>query len=56
VIVSIEYRLAPEHKAPAQLDDMLKGFQWVSFSSKQILKRQLIGPTTGIRPRGTDKR
>jgi acetyl esterase/lipase len=38
VIVSIEYRLAPEHKAPAQLDDMLKGFQWVSFSLSRFCR------------------
>ncbi|KAF2832180.1 carboxylesterase [Ophiobolus disseminans] len=28
VIVSVDYRLAPENKAPAQLEDMLQGFQW----------------------------
>jgi versiconal hemiacetal acetate esterase len=30
ILVSIDYRLAPENKAPAQLDDFLNGFQWVS--------------------------
>jgi versiconal hemiacetal acetate esterase len=32
IVVSVDYRLAPEHKAPAQLDDMLKGIQWVSVT------------------------
>jgi len=29
ILVSIDYRLAPEHKAPAQLEDVVKGFSWV---------------------------
>lgn len=30
VIVSVDYRLAPENKVPAHLEDMLQAFQWVS--------------------------
>lgn len=29
LIVSVDYRLAPDHKAPAQLEDAVKMFQWV---------------------------
>ncbi|KAF2033845.1 carboxylesterase [Setomelanomma holmii] len=36
VIVSVEYRLAPEHKAPAQLDDMLKGYKWAHDNAPSI--------------------
>lgn len=30
VIVAIKYRLSPEHKAPAHLQDALSGFEWAS--------------------------
>lgn len=30
VVVNIEYRLAPEHKAPTQLEDSWKVYKWVS--------------------------
>jgi versiconal hemiacetal acetate esterase len=33
VLVSIGYRLAPEAKAPAQLNDALKGLEWVNHRS-----------------------
>jgi versiconal hemiacetal acetate esterase len=30
IIINVEYRLAPEHRAPAQLEDSLKVYKWVS--------------------------
>ncbi|KAF2997196.1 hypothetical protein E8E13_006420 [Curvularia kusanoi] len=33
VIVSVDYRLAPEHKAPVQLDDVLKGIEWAHMNA-----------------------
>ncbi|KAH7073059.1 Alpha/Beta hydrolase protein [Paraphoma chrysanthemicola] len=36
VIVSVDYRLSPEHKAPAQLEDMLAGFQWAYDNASMI--------------------
>jgi versiconal hemiacetal acetate esterase len=33
VVISVGYRLAPEHKAPAQLDDALEAWNWVSRAS-----------------------
>jgi Esterase/lipase len=30
IIVSVEYRLAPEHKSPTQLEDALEGWSWVT--------------------------
>lgn len=32
IIVSVQYRLSPENKAPAHLDDALSAFEWVSFA------------------------
>ena len=29
VLVSVEYRLAPQHKMPIQIDDCLAAFEWV---------------------------
>lgn len=29
IIVSVNYRLAPEHKSPAQLEDMVNALKWV---------------------------
>ena len=33
IVVNIDYRLAPEHKAPTQLQDTLKVCRWVSRHS-----------------------
>lgn len=33
VVISIMYRLSPEHKAPAHLEDALNGFEWVGLMS-----------------------
>ncbi len=36
VIVSVEYRLAPEHKSPAQIDDAVSAWNWVRSAVKRI--------------------
>lgn len=32
ILISVEYRLAPEHKHPAQLKDSLTVFEWVCIN------------------------
>ena len=32
IMVNVDYRLAPEHKAPAQLEDTIKVYEWVRSS------------------------
>lgn len=39
-VISVDYRLSPEHKAPAQLEDALAIFEWVSLTRMQYLKRR----------------
>ena len=34
-VVNIEYRLAPEHKWPAQLEDCMKVYKWVRCESEE---------------------
>jgi acetyl esterase/lipase len=44
VVVSVEYRLAPECKAPAQMEDAVRGFEWVSSftdSNSNAMRRGL---------------
>jgi acetyl esterase/lipase len=36
VLVTIEYRLAPEHPAPAQLDDCYAGLVWMFENAKKL--------------------
>lgn len=36
VVVSVDYRLAPEHKFPAQHDDALAAYRWAADNAKSI--------------------
>ena len=42
VIVDVEYRLAPEHKWPAQLEDCFKVYKWVSWFAVELVDNMLI--------------
>ena len=53
VVVNVNYRLLPDHKFPAQLEDVLSAYQWILDTDREDVSRQdrtrisLLGASAG---------
>jgi acetyl esterase/lipase len=47
IVVSVDYRLAPEHPFPAALEDALRAYQWVLGSGTDPAQLTLAGDSAG---------
>ncbi|MFM8319795.1 MAG: alpha/beta hydrolase [Chloroflexota bacterium] len=46
-VLLLEHRLAPEHRFPAPVEDMLAGYQWLLEQGYQAAQLQLAGESAG---------
>ena len=51
IVVSVDYRLAPEHKFPAAVDDGLEAYQWISDNAAELggdaRRMAIVGDSAG---------
>ena len=55
-VLSVDYRLAPEHKFPAAVDDCRRCAEWIAENAEQLGIELIVWPSAGTAPEAISPR